>query len=101
MQRQRRRYWTDEDRAVEALLTAGINDAFEQRKLISPAQAEKKVKSVGGNPKDLAEWIEARSAGLTIAPADDKRPAVFERGIAGATPADLNLNTRTREKENS
>ena len=101
VQRQRRRYWTDEERAVEALLTAGINDAFEQRKLISPAQAEKKVRSAGGNPKDLAEWIEARSAGLTIAPADDKRPAVFERGIANATPADLNLNTRTREKENS
>jgi len=94
VQRQRRRYWTDEERAVEALLTAGINDAFEKRKLISPAQAEKKVKSVGGNPKDLAELIEARSAGLTIAPADDKRPAVFEKGIANATPEDLNLPTR-------
>lgn len=94
VQRQRRRYWTDEERAVEALLTAGINDAFEKRKLISPAQAEKKVKSIGGNPQDLAELIDARSSGLTIATADDKRPAVFERGIANATPADLKLPTR-------
>lgn len=87
----RTRKWDNEDAACAALLEAGINEVFEQ-KLISPHQAEKKVKSAGGDPKDIADLIVSNPPGLTIAPADDKRPAVFENGLRNASLEDLKLS---------
>ena len=95
----RTRKWDNEDEACAALLEAGINEVFEQ-KLISPHQAEKKVKSAGGDPKEFADLIVSNPPGLTIAPADDKRPAVFENGLRNASLEDLNLNHLNTEFKN-
>ncbi len=93
VERRKTRKWDSEDAACAALLEAGINEVFE-KKLISPARAEKAVKSSGGDPKDLADLIVKESSGLTIATADDKRPAVFENGVRSATLHELKLDRR-------
>ena len=93
VQRRATRKWDNEETACAALLEAGINEVFEQ-KLISPARAEKAVKSSGGDPKDLADLIVKESSGLTITTADDKRPAVFEHGVRSATLHELKLDRK-------
>ena len=94
VERRPTRKWSDADAACAALLEAGINEVFEE-KLISPAKAEKAVKSTGGDPKDLADLIVKESSGLTIATVDDKRPAVFQNGVRSATPQELKLEKAT------
>jgi len=93
VQRRATRKWDNEEAACAALLEAGINEVFEQ-KLISPAKAEKAVKSCGGDPEDLADLIVKEPSGLTITTADDKRPAVFEHGVRSATLHELKLDRK-------
>jgi hypothetical protein len=67
------RRWSDEAEAQEHLVTALQNAAFE-RKLISPAAAEKALKKHALWPALAA--LTTQSAGSpTVAPADDRRPA--------------------------
>jgi hypothetical protein len=75
VEKRRTRSWVNEGEAADRLRALGINDPYD-RKLVSPSQAEKSVKAAGGKPADLADIIEARSPGLTMAAADDRRPAV-------------------------
>ena len=69
------RDWADEGRAAEVLETSLAECAY-VRKLLSPAQAEKAVKERGLNPKDLAPLITKNPGKPTLAPANDKRPAL-------------------------
>ena len=91
VERRRTRRWDDEEAACAALLEQGINDVFEQT-VISPAKAEKLIKAAGGDKDAISDLIVSSSAGLTMAADDDKRPAVFERGVRHASPVDLKLN---------
>jgi hypothetical protein len=75
VEKRRTRSWINEGEAADRLRALGINDPYD-RKLVSPSQAEKSVKAAGGKPADLADIIEARSPGLTLAEANDRRPAV-------------------------
>lgn len=70
------RKWVDEDKTVKyfARMKLPADERYE-KKLISPAKAEKALKPLGiaELPKDL---VVSESSGTTLAPADDKRPAV-------------------------
>lgn len=92
VEKRRTRSWQSEEVAAERLADLGINDVYE-RKLVSPSQAEKSVKVLGGDPSRLADIIEARSPGLTMAAADDRRPAV-EISHGAVSLASLNLPER-------
>ncbi|CAB4184318.1 Protein of unknown function DUF2800, partial [uncultured Caudovirales phage] len=65
-----KREWVDEQKAVTALRELGC-EPWEKPKLISPAQAEKKIKNL---PEGLAVSV---SSGDTVAPESDPRPAVL------------------------
>jgi hypothetical protein len=69
------RKWIEDDTVVEAaLLTAGMkDDDLHTVKLVSPAQAEKALGKK--NYEEVAHLAASVSEGLTIAPAEDKRPA--------------------------
>lgn len=77
VQKQQRRAWINEAEAKEALtgwpFDLTVADLFES-KLRSPAQVEKLVSKAQRD--QLAELVVKKSSGVTIAPADDKRPAV-------------------------
>jgi hypothetical protein len=70
--KQSRRKWADEKKAIEALTALGV-DPY-KKDLLSPAQAEKKVKNL---PADLVVSV---SSGDTLAPDSDPRPAVLQIG---------------------
>lgn len=91
VEKRRTRSWINEGEAADRLRALGINDPYD-RKLVSPSQAEKSVKAAGGKPADLADIIEARSPGLTLAEANDRRPAV-EISHGEASLAALKLPT--------
>ena len=67
-----RRQWADEAKAAAALTELGI-DPY-KKELLSPAQAEKKVKNL---PEGLTVSV---SSGDTLAPESDPRPAVLQIG---------------------
>jgi hypothetical protein len=67
-----RRQWADEAKAAAALTELGI-DPY-KKELLSPAQAEKKVKNL---PDELVVSV---SSGDTLAPESDPRPAVLQIG---------------------
>jgi hypothetical protein len=67
-----RRQWADESKAAAALTELGI-DPY-KKELLSPAQAEKKVKNL---PDGLTVSV---SSGDTLAPESDPRPAVLQIG---------------------
>lgn len=92
VEKRRTRSWQNEQVAAERLRDLGINDVYE-RKLVSPSQAEKSVKAAGGKPGDLSDIIEARSPGLTMAAADDRRPAA-EISHGAVSLASLNIPER-------
>ena len=71
--KQGRRKWADEQKAVTALRELGC-EPWEKPKLISPAQAEKKIKNL---PEGLTVSV---SSGDTLAPESDPRPAVLQIG---------------------
>jgi hypothetical protein len=69
------RQWTNEDKAVAFLTSAGV-EAWAEPKPLSPAQAEKVLKKAKIElPADL---IVAVSSGSTLAPENDPRPAVVQ-----------------------
>lgn len=92
VEKRRTRSWANEGEAAERLRALGLNDIYD-RKLVSPAKAEKSVKELGGKPGDLSDIIEARSPGLTMAADDDRRPAV-EISHGDVSLASLNLPER-------
>jgi hypothetical protein len=67
-----RRQWADEAKAAATLTEMGI-DPY-KKELLSPAQAEKKVKNL---PDGLTVSV---SSGDTVAPESDPRPAVLKIG---------------------
>jgi hypothetical protein len=71
------RQWVNEDKAVAFLSSAGV-EAWGEPKALSPAQAEKALKKAKIElPADL---VVAVSAGNTLAPESDPRPAVLQIG---------------------
>lgn len=74
------RDWKDEAAAERFLKRAvGAAEAF-NKKLISPAQAEKLL---GKTDKTLAKYIEKKPGGPTVSPESDKRPAIDTNPISG------------------
>jgi hypothetical protein len=75
VQKQARRQWVDEHKAVTALVARGLTPSqVYEAKLITPAVAEKLLKkSKVVLPDDL---VVAVSSGTTLAPVEDDRPAV-------------------------
>jgi hypothetical protein len=71
--KQSRRKWVDEVVAAKTLLGLGINPQ-KPLEIISPAQAEKKLKNL---PEGLTVSV---SSGDTLAPESDPRPAVLQIG---------------------
>lgn len=70
------RNWTDEDKALKFMARMKLPAADRyKKKILSPAQAEKALKPLGvaALPEDL---VEKTVSGTTLAPIDDKRPAV-------------------------
>lgn len=70
------RKWRDEDTAAAALAASVPADALWNRKLISPAQAEKHIPK-SQRAEVLAGLIVAESGGPTLAREDDPRPALL------------------------
>jgi hypothetical protein len=74
------RAWGDEREAVRMIAerTNGIRHEFmTEPELLSPAQAEKKAKSLGFDPKTLLDGlIVTPVTGTTVVPASDQRPAI-------------------------
>lgn len=70
------RKWRDEEEARKALLSQLPEDEVVERSLISPAQAEKKIKKIKGL---LPETVSI-SSGSTLASVDDPRPPVLQIG---------------------
>jgi hypothetical protein len=70
------RKWTNESEAVESLLALGLtNDDIYDSKLVSPAQAEKKLKALKlPMPDDVVAVV---SSGSTMAHESDPRPTVL------------------------
>jgi hypothetical protein len=72
------RAWADEQQAEEALKALRLKqDEMYEKRIISPTQAERLLKK--DSPKKWAkveELITRADGGLTVAPANDKRPAV-------------------------
>jgi hypothetical protein len=77
------RAWADEDEAKEFLELHLESDAYE-RKLLTPAKAEKAFKARGHNWKayQTDDLIVKPDGGLTLAPAYDKREAVAPTALA-------------------
>lgn len=74
------REWKHEDAIRQHLTNLGVDlGTFVDTKLLSPAQAEKKLKSLGLDPATIAPFVDKRSSGVTIAPATDNRPAITPR----------------------
>jgi hypothetical protein len=72
------RQWRDEEQAKQVLLTHLGHEDVMEAKLVSPAQAEKKLKKLKlPLPDDL---IVSVSTGNTFAPESDPRPAVLQIG---------------------
>jgi hypothetical protein len=86
------RYWTDKDGAEERMKKARIKvgDMYD-RKLISPTQAEKLVKSGAIGERvwaDLAGFIDQNEGGPSVAPESDKREAYNPVASAEDFPVD-------------
>lgn len=83
------RNWVDEDKAHRYFAKLGLPAADRYvKKIVSPAQAEKALKSAG-LPDELPKaLVDSRSSGTTLAPESDKRPAVALPGEALKSLAD-------------
>lgn len=72
------RAWSDPD-AVERILQSSLaigNEDIYKKTLVSPAQAEKLLKKNPEEFKRLEEYIAQKEPQPTLAPANDKRPAI-------------------------
>lgn len=84
------RQFEDEDKAVKALMEAGLDeDDIWKVEIISPAQAEEALMSTGLKrkelPKVLSPIVKSTKGAATLAPMTDKRPE-----IGGDTKAAMN-----------
>lgn len=80
VQKQARRQWTDETKAIAALHDMGVprGELFSPEEIRSPAQIEKVLKKRKlALPDDLVKSV---SSGTTLASEDDSRPAVLQLG---------------------
>ena len=80
VQKQARRQWTDETKAIAALHDMGVprGELFSPEEIRSPAQIEKVLKKRKlALPDDLVKSV---SSGTTLASEDDPRPAVLQIG---------------------
>lgn len=80
VQKQARRQWTDETKAIAALHDMGVprGELFSPEEIRSPAQMEKVLKKRKLTlPDDLVKSV---SSGTTLASEDDSRPAVLQLG---------------------
>ena len=78
VQKRGTRQWIDEQKATEALLASLAESEVIERSLVSPAQAEKKLKKLKlALPDGLTTSV---SSGTTLASVDDPRPAVLQIG---------------------
>lgn len=78
VQKRGTRQWIDEQKATEALLANLPESEVIERSLVSPAQAEKKLKKLKLTlPDGLTTSV---SSGTTLASVDDPRPAVLQIG---------------------
>lgn len=80
VQKQARRQWTDEAKAIAALHDMGVprGELFSPEEIRSPAQMEKVLKKRKlALPDDLVKSV---SSGTTLASEDDSRPAVLQLG---------------------
>jgi hypothetical protein len=69
------RKWKDEEAAADALRAKGLEDEdIYARKLMSPAAADKLLKS---DAKSLVSLVSKESSGTVLAPLEDTRPAVL------------------------
>jgi len=80
VQKQARRQWTDEAKAIETLHDMGVprTELYSPEEIRSPAQMEKVLKK-----RKLAlpdELVKSVSSGTTLASEDDPRPAVLQLG---------------------
>jgi hypothetical protein len=70
------RRWSHEEAATAALEKHLAGEAYE-KKILSPAKAEKALKKAGIDPASVVDPLtEKPDAGLVIAPESDARPAV-------------------------
>lgn len=86
------RQWIDEDKAVEVLAEVLEADEYFPRTLVSPAQAEKLLKSRGAPDgfSDRFESVITKPAGNpTLVPVDDKRPALEFNPTADLVDVDV------------
>ena len=79
------RSWADENRVVERLSVYLSKDQLFDNKLISPAKAEKAIKSAKADV-EVKDLIVSRSSGTTMTTLDDEREAVVPK-----PGGDLNL----------
>lgn len=71
------RQWKDEEKSLKYFAKIGLPAADRYvKKIVSPAQAEKALKSAGLPDELPAHLVESVSSGTTLAPESDKRPAV-------------------------
>jgi hypothetical protein len=80
VQKQSRRQWTDETKAIAALHDMGVprGELFSPEEIRSPAQIEKVLKKRKLTLPD--ELVKSVSSGTTLASEDDSRPAVLQLG---------------------
>ena len=78
VQKRGTRQWIDEQKAIEHLSMFLPESEVIERSLVSPAQAEKKLKKL---KLSLGEGlVTSVSSGTTLAPVEDPRPAVLQIG---------------------
>ena len=78
------RKWIDED-AAGAVLADYLKDGAFERKILSPAKAEKALKKAGACPEEiLGRLAEKPDAGIVIAPETDRRAAVASQPFLDA-----------------
>ena len=83
------RKWTDEKLVVDTLPASVIYE----HKLRSPAQAEKALKAIGADPKQILPLI-SETRGVSLAPAEDPRPALNTN--PGFTPISASAGSSLR-----
>jgi hypothetical protein len=77
MGREGPRQWKDEDKAENALaLILDAEQIYKPRNVISPTEAEKRLKKAGYGYGTISALVTRSPAGLSLVPISDNRPAV-------------------------
>lgn len=70
------RAWADQDEAEALMELMFGEDAYAERKLITPNQAEKAMKEHGMKPTSLAPLVRKFEGNVVLAPLEDPRPSI-------------------------